>query len=114
MKPATLPTWIARGIVLLVTLSPGLLIAPSSVRAQSQTVEDERTLHSAGLSIDGPSLPAFFQARARTEVDREHLRQLLRRFTMGTREERGPATAELLGLGPLALPGLRKAANDLR
>jgi HEAT repeat protein len=83
----------------------------SSARADQS--DDERTLHNAGLPVDVPSLLAFFHARAHTEAEGERLRQLIRQFTTGTREERGPATAELLGLGPLALPVLRKAANDL-
>jgi HEAT repeat protein len=113
MKLAPCYPWLVPPLALLVSLSSCHLVSLSDAWAESQTAEDERTLHSAGLSIDGPSLLAFFQARARTEVDREHLRQQLRQFTVGTREERGPATAELLGLGPLALPALRKAANDL-
>ena len=113
MKLAPCYPWLVPSLALFVALSSCLLVPWLSARAESPTAEDERTLHSAGLSVDGPSLLAFFQARARTDVDHEHLRQLLRQFTTGTREERGPATAELLGLGPLALPGLRKAANDL-
>jgi HEAT repeat protein len=65
------------------------------------------------LTADGPSLLAFFRARARTEVDRERLGVLLRQFAGDDDRERSLATAEFLGLGPLALPVLRQAANDL-
>jgi HEAT repeat protein len=82
-------------------------------RAAGLSTEDEQTLRDAGLGSDGPSLMAFFHARARTEVDRDHLRQLLRRFAAAAEQERSLATAEFLGLGPLALPALRQAANDL-
>jgi HEAT repeat protein len=74
---------------------------------------DAQTLHSAGLPSDGPALLAFFRARACTETRREHLRDLLHRFAAGSNPERGQATAELLGLGPLALPALRQAVGDL-
>src|SRR5690349_4050817 len=64
-------------------------------------------------STDDLSLLAFFQARSRTAIDRDHLHVLLRQFAAGSQEERRVATAELLGLGPLALPVLRHAVNDL-
>jgi HEAT repeat protein len=75
--------------------------------------EDEQTLHAAGLAIDGPALIAFFQARARTSVDRNRLEVLLRQFAADSNRERSLATAELLGLGPLAIPALRRTANNL-
>ncbi len=84
-----------------------------TVRAQRPTAEDEQTLHAAGLGADGPSLVAFFQARARTSVDGKQLDQLLEQFAAAAREERARAAAGLLGLGPLALPALRQAASDL-
>jgi HEAT repeat protein len=90
-----------------------LLLARPPASAAPAERGDEETLHSAGLSTDGPALLAFFHARARTDIDPEHLRDLLRRFASPAKEERGAAMAELLGLGPLALPVLRKAANDL-
>ena len=86
-------------------------VLPAS--GQTSSDEDEQTLHSAGLSADGPALLAFFHARARTDIDHEHLVVLMRQFAAGSREERGSATVELLGLGPLALPAMRQAVNDL-
>jgi HEAT repeat protein len=94
---------------LLVILAPCHRVTVSSSRA----AEEEQTLLSAGLSGDGPALLAFFHARARTDLDAQQLRQLLRRFADGPQEERNQAAAELLGLGPLALPALRQTANDL-
>ncbi|HEY7156439.1 MAG TPA: HEAT repeat domain-containing protein [Gemmataceae bacterium] len=90
-----------------------LLLTLSSARAESPSAEDEQTLLSAGLSSDGRALLAFFHARARTEIDRDRLRELLRQFADGSDQERDRATTELLGLGPLALPLLRQTANDL-
>ncbi len=85
----------------------------SGVRVEEAPETDEDTLKAAGLGTDAPALLAFFRARSRTEVDRDHLRHLLRQFADAPPQERGSATAELLGLGPLALPGLRQVANDL-
>src|SRR6516164_7975629 len=84
-----------------------LLIASCSVRAESPVAEDERTVHEAGLPTDGASLLAFFHARARTGIDPDRVRVLIRQFAAVSQEERGAATAELLGLGALALPALR-------
>jgi HEAT repeat protein len=56
---------------------------------------------------------AFFHARARTGIDPDRVRVLIRQFAAVSQEERGAATAELLGLGALALPALRQTANDL-
>jgi HEAT repeat protein len=93
----------------------GLLIAGSTAPAESTSdKDDEQTLHSAGLSSDGAALLAFFHARARTDIDPDHLRLLLRQFAADTNQERSLATAEFLGLGPLAVPTLRRAANDLQ
>jgi HEAT repeat protein len=113
MTPTTSHTWIARGIVLLVTLSPCHPVTLSSAHAESPATEDERTLHDAGLPADGASLLAFFHARARTGIDPDRIRVLVRQFAALSQEERGAATAELLGLGALALPALRQTANDL-
>jgi HEAT repeat protein len=117
MRSATFFPWIARGVVLLGSISLGLLLCSSCYLAQAEEepapAEDEQILHDAGLSSTGPALLAFFHARARTEIDREPLHRLLHQCVQGTAEERGRATAELLGLGPLALPALRQAAGDL-
>ncbi len=95
-------------------LAWAVLIADSPARAETTAdKEDEQTLHNAGLSTDGAALLAFFHARARTDIDPDRLRLLLRQFTASTNQERSLATAEFLGLGPLAVPTLRRAANDL-
>src|SRR5487761_1461952 len=58
------------------------------------------------------ALLAFFQARARMDVDGEQLRQLLTRFAADGQAAHAAAT-ELLGLGSLALQALRQSASDL-
>ena len=64
--------------------------------------DEERTLQSAGLSSNGPALLAFFHARSRGDVDPNRLRALLEQLAASSNPERNLATAEFLGLGPLA------------
>jgi HEAT repeat protein len=105
------PRWISCFVVLVLLCgAPSLLYAddePSTGR------EDEETLHTAGLETDGPSLLAFFKARSRSVIDPDRLRVLLGLLTSSSFQQRSLATAEFLGLGPLAVPTLRRAANDL-
>jgi HEAT repeat protein len=75
--------------------------------------DDEQTLREAGLSDAGPALLAFFHARARTDIEHEPLQRLLHQFVAGNGEERVRATAEMLGLGSLALQVLRQTVTDL-
>ncbi len=93
-----------------------LLSVTPSPRAEenlSAGRDDDETLHLAGLETDGPALLAFFHARARSEVEPDRLRVLLKQLVSSSARERSLATAEFLGLGPLAVPTLRRAANDL-
>src|SRR5579871_6760296 len=90
--------------------------APSLLNGEDESStarEDEETLHTAGPETDGPSLLAFFKARSRSAIDPERLRELLVQLTSSSYPQRSLATAEFLGLGPLAVPTLRRAANDL-
>ena len=117
MKLAPYPLWIVRGLALLCFLSPCLPVSlsPCLVHADEEypSGDDEQILHDAGLASTGPALLAFFHARARIEIEREPLHRLLHQCVEGSVEERGRATAELLGLGPLALPAVRQTAGDL-
>jgi HEAT repeat protein len=92
-----------------------VLAGPWTTRlwAQPPAAEDKQTLCGAGLADEGPALLAFFQARARITVDSETLDRLLRQFATAAGEEQESAAAKLLCLGPLALPALRRTANDL-
>jgi HEAT repeat protein len=75
--------------------------------------EDEQLLLEAGLTSDGPALLQFFRNRVRTQIDSAHVDDLIRRFVAASVEERRQVTAELIGLGPLAAPALRRLANNL-
>ncbi len=101
--------WISWLIALVLWCgAPALLIG----RDKSSTgYSDEETLHNSGLETDGPSLLAFFDARSRAAVDPDRLRVLLGQLTSWFLPQRSLATAEFLGLGPLAVPVLRRAVT---
>ena len=92
-----------------------LFLAPPAFAAPKEASDggDEQTLQMAGLSTDGPALVDFFRHRAHTEADGEHLRTLVRKLGDPTSAVRDRSAAELVGWGPLAVPVLRQAVNDL-
>jgi HEAT repeat protein len=99
--------------VLLVFIGFALFSRSTSAQITRPDLADEQALKEAGLSPDGTALLAFFRARSRTDIDSDRLRSLLQKFAADADEERSRATAEFLGLGPLAVPTLRHAVNDL-
>lgn len=105
------PRWISCLVALVLWGgAPALLLGGEE---PSSGYSDEETLHNAGLETDGPSLLAFFRARSRAAIEPDRLRVLLEQLTSSSLQQRSVATAELLGLGPLAVPELRRTANDL-
>src|ERR1043165_1273706 len=76
--------------------------------------EDERVLDAAGVPSEGPGLLELFQARARTEPKPGQIEDLLGRLSGSVQEDRVQASSQLVVLGPIALPGLRRVANDLQ
>jgi HEAT repeat protein len=85
----------------------------ASVAEESPAAEEEQALHDAGIAADSTGLVAFFQARARSEVEQAQLEKLIERLGESSSKEYDRARAEIVGLGPLALQRLRRAANDL-
>ena len=112
MDRTTRLRWLPYGLVLAITLSPCRFLPLSQARAESPAEDDQRILQEAELSSDGAALLSFFHARARTDIDREHLQRLIQQFAGGSAEQRLNARMELLGLGPLALPVLRQTLSD--
>ncbi len=99
--------------ILLLCVGFALVAGHAPAQTSRPDLADEQTLKEAGLSPDGTALLAFFRARSRSDIDSDRLRVLLRQFAADNDDERSLATAEFLGLGPLAVPTLRQAANDL-
>jgi HEAT repeat protein len=74
---------------------------------------EEQLVEAAGLSSEGPGLLEFFRARARTEAEPGRVDELVRRFAGPSLEDRLQAGADLVAVGPLAIAGLRRVANDM-
>ncbi len=90
-----------------------LLAAALPCRAdEGDARADELLLQGAGLPTDGPGLLAFFRQRSRGEADLARLAALAAGLGSDKAAERQKACAELVAVGPAALPLLRQAAND--
>ncbi len=86
---------------------------PAAAPGDPAAPADERTVQAAGLTADGPTLVSFFRTRGKADADGEHLRALVRQLGDESAAVRDRAAAELVAWGPLAVPVLRQAANDL-
>jgi HEAT repeat protein len=74
---------------------------------------DEQTLNAAGLATDGASLLEFFRTRTGPDVTRDKLMALVRQLGDPEIKVRAQAATELVSHGPVAIPVLRHAVNDL-
>src|SRR5438132_610098 len=74
---------------------------------------DETALKAAGLPTDGPGLVEFFRVRSQTEVAPEKIAALVKQFDAADLADREKACAELIAIGPPALPQLRQAAKEI-
>jgi HEAT repeat protein len=89
-----------------------VITAPARADDADTLAADELLLKGAGLPTDGPGLLAFFRQRSRGEADGARLAALVARLGSDKGAERQKACAELVAVGPAALPLLRQAAND--
>jgi HEAT repeat protein len=97
-------------LILAIALS---LSASSSTAAQSEpSLEDELVLKGAGLGADGPGLLDFFRQRSQSRVSAVHLAQLARQLGDPSPATRARAAAEMIALGPAAVPMLRQVVKD--
>lgn len=97
---------------LLFPLLAALLAAAPGRAAEGDAQADELLLRGAGLPTDGPGLLAFLRQRSRGEIDGGRLAALVARLGSDKAAERQKACAELVAVGPAAVPPLRQAAND--
>ena len=74
---------------------------------------DEALLKGAGLPTDGPGLLDFVRQRSREAADTDELEPLLKDLGSPDPKAADAASAALVARGPLAVPALRRAANDL-
>lgn len=85
--------------------------APSGPAAAAVPNEDE-ILTSVGVNVSGPGLQAFFHKRMTPSVDAEQLAKLTKQLSDNSERVHTKAMAELVGLGPLAVPALRRLVNN--
>ena len=97
----------------LVAVALFATLPAAAAPGEASTAGDERTVQTAGLTADGPALVSFFKTRGKAEADGEHLRDLVRKLGDESSAVRDKSAAELVCWGPLAVPVLRQAANDL-
>lgn len=93
---------------LLVLFSALLLVLP--VQAAG-TEHDEALLQAAGLPADGPGLLAFLKRRAEPAPGPKELAELVNRMAEGPVAAR-KACADVLAVGPPAVPYLRELSRD--
>jgi len=95
-------------LVLLLLFGP----SPSAAAAGAEDPSDEVLLRGLGLPTDGPGLLEFFRIRSTGTASSARLTALIEQLADDTPRARDQACAELLALGPLALPALRQAVKD--
>ena len=89
-----------------------LLSAVVSVPAAADDA-DESVVKAAGLSTDGAALLDFVRQRSREAVDKDELAPFVKDLGSPDPKAADAASAALVARGPLAIPALRRAANDL-
>src|SRR5262249_44566306 len=99
----------------IVMLSAGCLLfagLPGTAADPEPAQGDEQLLRAASLTTDGPALPAFFRKRTQGSIERDKLAALLEHLGDKSGEVREKAAAELVAVGPVAIPPLRQLARD--
>jgi HEAT repeat protein len=94
----------------------GLLILAAILAtppARGAATQDESSVRSAGLATDGASLLAYLRQRIGGPVEPERLASLIRALASADPTTARKACAELLAIGPAAVPLLRQAAKDV-
>jgi HEAT repeat protein len=74
--------------------------------------EDEQTLKEAGLSTDGPALLDFFRKRTLDRAGEQRVSHLVQELGDNSFKVREGASRDLVGLGLVAVPFLRRALNS--
>lgn len=75
-------------------------------------LSDEQILQNVHLDARGPALLEFFRQRVRPSVDADELTRLTAQLSDSSDAIYTKAAVELIGLGPLAAPALRRTVNQ--
>jgi hypothetical protein len=73
---------------------------------------DEQALRAAGHAVTGPALVEFLRQHTPPGVDAAGIRRLIRQLGDESFDTRQKASADLVALGPAAVPWLREATSD--
>lgn len=92
-------------------LKPDRPASPPDPAAQA-VFNDEQILKNVFLDASGPALLTFFRQRMTLSVESKHLAKLTAQLSDERETVHAKAAAELVGLGPLALPALRQTINQ--
>jgi HEAT repeat protein len=98
-------------LAMVVIVWPGWY-TPATAAEHDSVLADELALRAAGLATSGPELLNFFQKRSQEIIDKEQLALLVQRLGDSSAEIREKAAAELICIGPAAIPWLRQLVHD--
>ena len=100
-------------LVFVMSCALGLgFLVPAHSAPPTPIEADEQVLKDAGLKTDGPALLAFLRQRTGTEALLARVHELIKRLGDDDFSVREKASADLVTLGPLALPALREAKSN--
>jgi HEAT repeat protein len=95
-----------------VLAKPAIRVAGRAAPAAPAALNDEQALKTLSVDTSGPALLEFFRQRVRTSVEGEQVDKLTRQLGDNSEAVHNKAMGELIRLGPLAVPALRRAVNQ--
>jgi hypothetical protein len=108
-KPAMRRLFFLAVVLVAASALPGRA-DPDDKKDQSKAPPtDEEQLQTAKVAVDGPGLLDFFRKRMPTEKERLQVEGLIGKLAHDSFAVRQKASADLLKMGPAALPQLRRA-----
>lgn len=104
-------------LVFLLITQPGFAqIGKAAVRRKIPTpsppLSDEQVLKNVSLDAGGMGLLQFFRQRVRSSIDAEQVGKWAKELSDSSEAVHAKAMGELIALGPLAVPALRRTANQ--
>jgi HEAT repeat protein len=85
---------------------------PAPAPAPAPILSDEQVLKNADVDADGAALLEFFKKRVTPSLDLERASKLTEQLNDSKEEVHRKAARELIALGPMAVPALRRAINE--
>jgi HEAT repeat protein len=121
MNLAPLALLLAFQPVAQVKTAPAKMVGPAAAAPQKKPAaapanpvsSEEQLLKSVHLDISGSALLEFFRKRAVSNVEAERLTALGNQLSDKTPAVHGKASAELVSIGPPAVPVLRRLVNNV-